>query len=220
MYYELENFYGSHRNYVKSRSYYQLRGITGKSISDCSPIKENEDISTTLKNLNNVLLDKDADANPCGLIAKYLFTDTYTLAKSGTPVSIDDSKISHSVDRNSRFKRPSNYKDIQWHDTEDEHLMVWFQTDVFSNFIKLYGKVGTDLEAGTQYSLTIDNKFTISGADIKKYVYFSEANAFGGNNIVFGVIYLAGSGVFFLLALVMICLEVRHNIKKNKIANR
>eukprot|EP01147_Barroeca_monosierra_P004539 gene4539-8563_t len=58
LYYELDNFYQNHRAYVSSRWDAQLRAITTKAGSDCSP------------------LDQDKNGNtyaPCGIVANSLF---------------------------------------------------------------------------------------------------------------------------------------------------
>ena len=190
-YYKIENFYGNHRNFIKSRSYAQLRGSSDYSIGDCDPIKKNRDINTVLPNINGATLDGNADANPCGLIAKNYFNDNFWLYdSSGNNITIDDSSIAHSVDRNSRFERPSNYEDVQWLDTEDEHLMVWYQTDAFSDFIKLFGSIDTDLQKGMSYSVLVNNTWGDPSYDTKKYIFISETNSFGGDNITFGVLYI------------------------------
>lgn len=155
LYYKLENFYGNHRNFIKSRSFAQLRGNPGEGISYWSPIKKNDDIAASLVNLNNAPLDGDDEANPCGLTAKYLFSDSFTLSynSNSSTINIDETGIAHSVDRNSRFQRPNNYASIQWHDTEDEHLMIWFQTDAFSIFVKLWGFIDEDIQEGMVHNL-------------------------------------------------------------------
>jgi len=79
VYYELDNFYQNHRRYLKSRNSEQLNGEV-KSVSeldDCEPIIRNKDVSPTLLNLNNVPLDPEGPANPCGLVAKSVFTGKY-----------------------------------------------------------------------------------------------------------------------------------------------
>lgn len=56
VYYQLENFYQNHRNYVVSRSDEQLLGkeldVGGKLSHDCSPIITNGDLGFT-KSVNN-----------------------------------------------------------------------------------------------------------------------------------------------------------------------
>jgi hypothetical protein len=220
IYYELENFYGNHRNFVKSLSYSQLRADTTSSESSCDPIKEVEDIGSVVNNLDGNQLNKEADANPWGLIAKYYFNDAYVIKgpnPSTQQIAIDSSKISHSVDRNSRFKRPDNYRQIQYRDTENEHLMVWYQTDAFPNFIKLYGKLDSDLKEGEQYVIEVTNNWVkFTDFEVKKYVYFSEANAFGGNNVTFGVLYICGGGTLLILSFVMVILEIRKRSQNHK----
>lgn len=49
LYYRLDNFYSNHRNFVKSRSYAQLRGETLKKSevsTDCDPIVTMEDLGS------------------------------------------------------------------------------------------------------------------------------------------------------------------------------
>jgi len=215
-YYKIDNFYANHRNFVKSISYQQLRADTSSS-SSCSPVTKNKDISTPLTAVDGTTtLDPDKDVNPCGLRAKYYFTDTFALSTtSGSSITIDQTKISHSVDRNSRFKNSKNYMTEQWKDKESEHLMVWYQTDAFPNFIKLWGSIKQDLVAGTSYQITISNTYINSDIDSKS-IYISETNFFGGNNLTFGLLYLIGGIVFILLAVVMVILEVFISPRKEK----
>lgn len=208
-YYEIRNFYANHRNFVKSLSYAQLRGDADASVESCDPIEENEDVSSPLLALDGSTLSPGGDANPCGLRAKYHFTDTFTLAQGGTNINIDQTKISHSVDRNSRFQDPDNYRSIQWTRVEDEHFMVWFQSDAFPDFIKLWGRIDQDLEKGTAYTVTISNTWDTSAFDTEKHIFISETNAFGGDNVTLGVLYTVAGSVFFLLSVAMIVLEIR-----------
>lgn len=78
-YYRMENYYSNYRDYVKSKSYYQLAGkdIEQSSIStNCAPVDNFTAIDNPLIwNAYPVTLK----LNPCGLIAKYFFNDTYEL---------------------------------------------------------------------------------------------------------------------------------------------
>ena len=56
-------------------------------------------------------LDPDAPAYPCGLIAKSVFTDRFTLYKvddqgvaDTTPIGVDSTQISWDTDREFKFK--------------------------------------------------------------------------------------------------------------------
>jgi len=83
VYYQLENFYQNHRRYVKSRDYKQLMGDV-RSLDDveetCDPIIRNEDIDPDLYSINQTKLEPSAVAIPCGLVAKSVFTDKYTMS--------------------------------------------------------------------------------------------------------------------------------------------
>ena len=95
---------------------------------------------------------------------------TFTLYNSTNNISIDETNISQNIDKDYKFIRPNDYKNIQWHDNEDQHLMVWFEPDLFPDFKKLYGKISTDLNAGTQYTIMVKNNYDIQNASIKKYI--------------------------------------------------
>ncbi len=113
IYYQLENFYANHRNFVKSRSYKQLRGnlLSASDIgTSCDPVLRVGDLGdkTTKVSLGGTTLRSDDVAYPCGLIAKYFFNDTFALVDEvgKVPVPIDETNIAHSVDRDYKFKLP------------------------------------------------------------------------------------------------------------------
>lgn len=182
VYYELDNFYQNHRRYVKSRDYYQLRGEirSYSEISDCDPIRKNSDLSVTTS-YGGVTLDKDAVANPCGLIAKSFFNDEFSIAG----LTIDETGISWYSDRTYKFGKPTNSASIQWIDPTNEHFIVWMRTAGMPNFRKLWGKIHAGVPAGT-YTLTIKNNYDVSAYDGKKKFILSTTNAFGGKNTFLG----------------------------------
>lgn len=66
------------------------------------------------------LLDPMAVANPCGLIAKSFFNDTYSMYdERGIEVSINETGIAWLNDRQGKYKRAHNSSSIQWIDTEN-----------------------------------------------------------------------------------------------------
>jgi hypothetical protein len=99
IYYQLENFYANHRNFVKSRNYKQLRGNvlgSGDLGSTCDPVKYMKDLGDNIPKvaLDKTVLRTDDIAYPCGLIAKYFFNDTYSLAdEAGARIAIDETNI-------------------------------------------------------------------------------------------------------------------------------
>lgn len=133
LYYQLENFYANHRNFVKSRNFQQLRGIwlESSSLTSCSPVQTMEQLtsSTTLKRaIDGTILKSTDPAYPCGLIAKYYFSDTFAMFDSSKKsVSISEKGIAHSVDINNKFKlTETNPQSRAWLDVTNEHVMVWF----------------------------------------------------------------------------------------------
>lgn len=74
--------------------------------------------------------------------------------------------------------------------------------ETFTTFIKFWGHVHGTLKAGTQYSMVIANNFDVSYFDGKKYLYFSEVNAFGGTNKFLAYAFLVMAGVVVLIMIV------------------
>ena len=84
IYYKLENFYANHRNFVKSRSYSQLRGNVFEvdGLGACDPVPSMGDLLEDQQGyaIDGVTMLSSSDAaHPCGLIAKYHFNDRFRL---------------------------------------------------------------------------------------------------------------------------------------------
>lgn len=78
IYYELSNFYMNHRDYVRSRSFAQLRNANDTSnYSKCDGAKTVGEIfdfeKSRYKSLGGNDLNENSTANPCGLGAKSMF---------------------------------------------------------------------------------------------------------------------------------------------------
>lgn len=119
-YFEIKNMFQNHRKYNKSRDIYQLMGDlrTVSEIEDyCEPVVDMEDLG-----LNTTLELSESDpANPCGLVAKSLFNDTYTLTqvKTGKEIKIDSNDIAWEIDKEEKFERSDDSEKFQWTDVED-----------------------------------------------------------------------------------------------------
>ena len=61
-----------------------------------------KDLDST-KNINGDTMDAETVANPCGLIAKYMFSDTFSLSTQNSQITIDQTNIAHAVDRDFKF---------------------------------------------------------------------------------------------------------------------
>lgn len=147
---------------MKSRNFQQLRGndLGTGSLGTCDPIISMSDLGDSIPKValdGTTLLGSDP-AFPCGLIAKYYFTDRYSLATTAAPtvpIVIDEKNIAHEVDKDYKFKMPDNGRSKAWLNVEDEHVMVWFQMESFPTFIKLWGHIWTTLKAGVSYTITV-----------------------------------------------------------------
>ena len=101
IYYQLDNFYANHRNFVKSKSYKQLRGnvMDAGSLGTCSPVTYMSDLGNSIPSvaIDGTNLRSDSVAFPCGLIAKYMFNDAFTMAttSTGQSIAIDETNIAH-----------------------------------------------------------------------------------------------------------------------------
>ena len=199
VYYQLNNFYQNHRRYLKSKSVSQLKGElkTVNEIKDeCEPVIRNSDLWKTTS-FSNTPLDPDAPANPCGLIARSLFNDSYLLTSDEDGmfvIDINPKNIAWNSDRKGRYRRPENAEKLQWTDVEDERFMVWMRPAGLPDFRKLWGRIEQDLVSGIYY-LQITNNYHVKSFNGKKSFVLSTVNTFGGNNTFLAIMYLAVGGV-------------------------
>lgn len=181
LYYEIENYYQNHRIYVKSRSTKQLAGnkYSASQITECDPVTKVKDLNFEDSELQSLGLSESQVANPCGLIAKSYFQDSYEFV-NGPKIKTKD--IAWPSDLEGKYSNLDDWEQVQWTDVEDEHFIVWMRIAATKDFIKLWGIIEEDMEG--KYELKIQEKMDYSGFDGKKYVLLSNANAFGGKNTV------------------------------------
>mmetsp|Transcript_12983 Transcript_12983/g.13112 ORF Transcript_12983/g.13112 Transcript_12983/m.13112 type:complete len:225 (-) Transcript_12983:41-715(-) len=207
-YYEIKNFYQNHRKFYKSRDIYQLMG-DDRSESDvdkyCDPVTTMEDLGfyTTLN------LTEDDVANPCGLLPKAYFNDTYSLITSNDTdsfieIEMEDDNIAWDVDTEEKFDENDNAEEVQWIDVENEHFIVWMNVAGLPYFRKLWGRIEEDLPEG-KYKVVIVNNYDVASFNGQKWVVISTTSRFGGKVTFIGVLYiifgacaLFGSIIIFL----------------------
>lgn len=225
IYYQLNNFYQNHRRYVKSKSHDQLKGellTTSELNSDCEPVVTMSELGKS-KTLDGSVLADDAPANPCGLIAKSLFNDTYALVNSeGKEIVIDDTDIAWEADKSMKYARPVDpegidpdyWQKVQWTDVMNEHFMVWMRPAGLPNFRKLWGRIKEDLPAG-EYTMKVTNNYDVSAFKGEKFFVLSTVNAFGGKNSFLGISYLVVGSICIILAIAFVIGYKIHNPKKD-----
>jgi uncharacterized membrane protein len=218
VYYQLENFYQNHRRYIKSKSLAQLRGenLTLEEIkADCDPIITVKDLGFPITMGGKKLKDDDI-ANPCGLIAKSLFNDTYKLFNNdNTRIEINENDITWDSDLNGRYKRNKNYNDTQWTDVENQHFMVWMRPAGLPDFRKLWGRINQTMNPGN-YIVEIDNKFPVHSFNGKKSFVITTINILGGKNNFLGIAYLIVGSTCLIMALLFWVGYHNFNSDKNK----
>ena len=145
IYYELNNFYANHRDFIKSKIWSQLKGETNidkNNNSKCEGAKLMSEMFdgdvTKYKTYANKNLTKDSYANPCGLIAKAYFTDEFEiLNENNSLLNITSKNIAHEYDKKYIFKRyRRNPEEIQWIDVENgkENICNYY----YKNFREIY----------------------------------------------------------------------------------
>jgi hypothetical protein len=128
IYYEINNFYGNHRDFIKSKIWSQLKGeinVDSNNNSACEGARLMSEMfdgdETKYKTYKNILLNKTSFANPCGLIAKAYFTDEYEIIDNNNKkINITSEGIANEYDKKYVFKRyKNNPENFQWIDVEN-----------------------------------------------------------------------------------------------------
>jgi hypothetical protein len=89
---------------------------------NCTPVIMNSDLKngTTFLNGTPVSSNPSGVASPCGLIAKSVFTDTFTLrSPAGVVIPIDSSNIAWKSDVEYKYKQAENAASTQWLNVTD-----------------------------------------------------------------------------------------------------
>lgn len=207
VYYELKNYYQNHRNYVKSKDYSQLRGKDGLKASDLSKCNNGGLYGRDILNnsqfthyLNGDPIGPDDILNPCGLMARSVFNDSYSLYtdyEANKSIAISETGIAWESDLTSLFGHVPNYLNKTYIDVTDEHFVVWMRTAVTKSFRKIWGII-QNLEDGENhgslgpgtYTLEISNNYNVTAWKGKKFIVLSTVNSLGGQNYYLGMIFI------------------------------
>jgi len=210
LYYRLSNYFQNHRRYVKSRNDDQLRGQsvnTYSDLSDCDPV-----IS-----LNDEQNDDNKFYFPCGLIAKSIFNDTFSLWQDGNPILLRKEGIAWPSDVEKKFRNPPDgtpgIRVIP--DLQDEDFIVWMRTAGLPDFKKLYRIIDQDILPGT-YSVEISSNYPVSSFDGKKYVVLSTTTWIGGKNPFLGYAYIVVGAICFVQGVIF---GLKHKFSPRKLGD-
>ncbi|KAL4427090.1 hypothetical protein ABPG74_004500 [Tetrahymena malaccensis] len=207
-YYQLDNFFQTHRKFYQSKDIQQLRG-QDRSASDlvsCAPFITNADMGKTVS-IGGFPLNPTDPAIPCGLIAKTFFNDTFKMyQQDSSNIPINDSDIAWDVDMEYNYKPTNNAQKLAWHDVTDEHFMVWMRTSGMGKFKKLWGRINQDLPSG-DYQIVVNNQYNSSDFNGYKYVLLTTSSPFGQKNLVLIIAYFSGAFVCIVSYIILVTLN-------------
>lgn len=191
LYYGLRDFYQNARNYIKSRSFKQLRGDDNPDLGEC------DDAGAQAKN-----------AVPCGLTAVSRFNDTFDLCrdeKCEKPVKLQKEGIAWDIDVKKRF-RPGpvgkfGYTSASNDLVTDEDFMVWMRLSPYHDFHKLYRIIKEDLKEGSYY-VRVNASYPVNSFGGEKFIFISETSWLGGRSRILAAAYLAVGGIGLVMATV------------------
>ncbi|GAB5354312.1 hypothetical protein AAMO2058_000108000 [Amorphochlora amoebiformis] len=200
--YLVTNLYQNYYTYKKGHSVSQL---TGKSLSteDCAYY--------TTKGKQTYY--------PCGLAARSIFNDTYVLLNPDITIHTDN--IAWPGDRY-KYKNVQNYPNIcgneaiclndtypdipelQEQGVTSEKFMVWNRLAALPDFMKRWGRIEEDIEAGSAFTFQIDANYPVASFGGSKSLVLTTNSWIGGQNYFLGISYLAMGSLCLLTALVFL----------------
>ncbi|CAH0517362.1 unnamed protein product [Peronospora belbahrii] len=99
---------------------------------------------------------------------------------------------------------------------QDEHFIVWMRTAGLPSFRKLYGRIDTDLAAGTQLEFLVSSNFVVSTFEGKKSIVISTTSWFGGRNPFLGIAYIIVGALCMVLAILFFA---KHKLSPRKLGD-
>lgn len=123
VFYEIENFYINHKEFVRSKKFSQLENNMNKDekFFQCEGAQYMYQVKDDgiYETFTGYPLSNTSLAYPCGLFAKYMFNDTFVVKKDEEELKIDQTGIAYKEHKKLLFKNNENADKLQYRDIEN-----------------------------------------------------------------------------------------------------
>jgi hypothetical protein len=128
VFYEIENFYINHKEFVRSKKFSQLANNMNKdeTFFQCEGAQYMYQVKDdgVYESFTGEPLKNDSIAYPCGLFAKYMFNDTFTFKLNDNPININQTNIAYREHKDLLFVNNENAEKVQYRDIENGKFII------------------------------------------------------------------------------------------------
>jgi hypothetical protein len=213
-------FYQNQRVYVKSQAAKQLRGDDDwTSVDAYEQYLRKECVESGFDQCTSGEVEVPASpgrfyCNPCGLVARSFFTDTFNLsAADGGVVEWTADDVAWPRDEGEKFQKTKaenryNKRSVLENAlVVDPDFIVWMRTAALPNFRKLHRIIHQDLQKGDELTLTVRNNYDVSDFGGSKKVVLSTMSWIGGKNSFLGAVYITVGALCLFLSVLFVAIE-------------
>lgn len=209
--YEVDSVFQNYRRYVRSYDPKAMHNGLDEGdvgVSACDPFRY-------ITGEPNASFPNSGAIQPCGQISQSLFNDTFSMTadRGGEglrALHIDTSDIAWSSDANDLYGDvpPENFNTVPaWRGggsfaealNQAQAWMVWQRPSAKPVAAKLYGRIDTDLPAGTVVSVTVANRYNSYAWQGQKNIILTTNSWVGGRNLFLGAFYIVVAGLAWAL---------------------